>query len=194
MQTIQRIGNGFLLSAALALTAGAVPAQTSPTGQAMPPGTQNQMKTSGTTGTCGNVDTNGAPAASTDASCAGYAPGFATPSTNMPPGDRAPHRVTGVVRIDSVVPRPLEVMPDTEMSTINNVTMVKAKLPRLGACFSAGKQWSSKSGAATSTTCINHKGEVIAYQECKPRSGETPMSCTVVMAADDKAQESAKNQ
>jgi hypothetical protein len=73
--------------------------------------------------------------------------------------------------------------------------MVKAKLPKLGACLSAGKGWSGKTGAATSTTCLDRRGEVVAYQECQPAAGVSPMTCKVVTPGDPGgSQENASNQ
>lgn len=156
-----------------ALLAGA---QTTPSGQATPPGTQNRT---GSAQPCA-TDPTGNPMsqAQIDANCSVAGPGFAVPSTNTPPGDKAEHHVTAIVRVDAVVTKPATVPFPMDFSTIGNVTMVKARLPRVQACFTAGQIWSNRSGAATSTTCLDHKGEVIAYQECKAKVGDAQPACT----------------
>ncbi len=133
------------------------------------------------TPSCSGVDASGTPVSPNDTSCGPFAPGFATPSTNTPPGE-TPKPVTAVVRVEATVEKPAMLPFPMDFTTIGSATMVKAKMPRLNACFRAGKVLSDRSGAATSTTCLDHKGEVIAYQECKPKVGETPMVCSTVMA------------
>ncbi|AFL89473.1 hypothetical protein Terro_3255 [Terriglobus roseus DSM 18391] len=151
-------------------------AQSVPPGQATPPGTQNH--TGGAQPCATDPTGNPLPQAQADANCTVAGPGFATPSTNTPPGDRAEHHVTAIVRVDAAVPKPATVPFPMDFSTIGNVTMVKARLPRVQACFTAGQIWSNRSGAATSTTCLDHKGVVIAYQECKAKVGDAQAVCT----------------
>ena len=180
---IMKTGSGLILSTALFLgvgVAGAAHAQTA-SGQVPSPGTQNRQ---GTIPNCSGVDASGMPLSPNDTSCGPFAPGFVAPNTNTPPGD--PKTVVAVVRVDSVVEKPTTSPFPIDFNVIGGATMVKAKLPRLNACFSAGKYWANRGNAATSTTCLDHKGEVIAYQECKPKVGETPMVCSTLMPKDEK--------
>ena len=64
------------------------------------------------------------------------------------------------------------------------LTMLKAKLPQVRACLGVAKSWTKRANAATSTTCVDHKGEVLAYQECKPSDGAVPMVCTTGQPGD----------
>jgi hypothetical protein len=173
-------GRLFVAVAAFSV-AGFAGAQTSPSGQVVPPNTQTR---SGTTQPCSVQETTGMPLsqAQIDANCAGLAPGFVVPSTNMP--DDKGHHVVAVVRVESVVQKPATLPFPMEFHVVGGSTMVKARLPRVQSCFVAGQVWSNRTGAATSTTCLDHKGEVIAYQECKPKVGDTPASCSNVMATD----------
>ena len=154
-------------------------AQTTMSGQATPPGTQNHT---GAPQPC-VTDPTGNPMsqAQIDATCNAAGPGFAVPSTNTPLGDKTPRPVTAIVRVDSVVPKPAAVPFPMDFNTVGNVTMVKAKLPRVQACFASGRVWASRTGAATSTTCLDHKGEVIAYEECKAKVGDAQPECTTAM-------------
>jgi hypothetical protein len=167
---------GFVLSTALILGLAGVSAQaqTSASGVPVTAGARG-----GATANCSTVDASGIPVNSTDPSCGPFAPGFVTPDTNTPAGE--PKTVTAVVRVNSVVERPTAAPFPIDFNVIGNATMVKAKLPRLNACYSAGKYWSNRSNAATSTTCLDHKGDVIAYQECKPKDGDRPMVCSTVL-------------
>jgi hypothetical protein len=174
-------GRLFVAIAALSF-AGFAGAQTLPTGQAPPPGTQNKTNSSQP---CANADPTGMPTtqAQVDANCTPLGPGFAVPSTNMP--EDKGHHVVAVVRVESVIEKPATLPFPMEFHTVGNSTMVKARLPRVQSCFAAGRVWSNRTGVATSTTCLDHKGEVIAYQECKPKVGDTAGTCSNVMAKDD---------
>ncbi len=164
--------------------AGVAGAQTTPSGQATPPGTQ--MRTDRTA--C-SQDVNGAPTNASEPGCYALTPGFNSPSLNMP-RKLPPRDITSVVKVEGVVAKPAGPMPENQEITVEgNTTVIKAKMVRLGACFSSGKRWSANSGQPTSTTCMDKKGGVIALQECKPADGETPMTCSVVFPR----QESAKN-
>jgi hypothetical protein len=173
-------GRLFVAVAALSV-AGFAGAQTNPSGQVIPPGTQTR---SGATQPC-TAQENGMPLsqAQVDANCAGLAPGFALPSTNTP--DDKGHHVVAVVRVESVVQKPATLPFPMDFHVVGNSTMVKARLPRVQSCFAAGRVWSNRTGVATSTTCLDHKGEVIAYQECKPKVGDTAGSCSNVMTKDE---------
>jgi hypothetical protein len=173
-------GRVIVLAATFSLGAIAV-SQSNPTGQATPPGTQNH---SGTAQPCATDPTgNPMPQAQIDANCNTPGPGFAVPSMNIPTGDKDEHHVTAIVRVDAVVPKPETVPFPTDFSRIGNVTMVKARLPRIQACFAAGRVWATRSGAATSTTCLDHKGQVVAYEECKAKGGDVAApECTTAMS------------
>jgi hypothetical protein len=175
------VKTGFILSTALFLGFAGVSAraQTAPNGQVLSPGVQTHP---GASANCG-VDGSGLPLSSNDASCGQLAPNFVAPSTNT--AVDTPKPVTAVVRVESKVEKPATLPFPMEFTSIGDATMVKAKMPRLEACFRAGKVLSDRSGSATSTTCVDHKGDVIAYQECKPKAGETPMVCSTVKANDN---------
>lgn len=159
----------------MALSMGVVAgAQTSANGMVTPPGTQN--KTSATH-PCANMDASGQPTtqAQVEAGCTGLAPGFVSPSTNMPPPEH--HDVTAVIRVNSVVAKPDKFPYPMDFQVVGDATMLKAKLPQVRACLGVAKSWTKRANAATSTTCVDHKGEVVAYQECKPADGAVPMVC-----------------
>jgi hypothetical protein len=172
------VKTGFILSTALFLGFAGVSAhaQTAPNGQVLSPGVQTHP---GASANCG-TDASGMPVSSNDANCSQLAPGFVAPSTNT--AVDTPKPVMAVVRVETKVEKPATLPFPMEFTSIGDATMVRAKMPRVEACFRAGKVLSDRSGAGTSTTCVDHKGEVIAYQECKPKSGDTPMVCSTVMA------------
>ncbi|MEG9432423.1 hypothetical protein [Terriglobus sp. ADX1] len=166
----------------MALSMGAVAgAQTSANGMATPPGTQN--KTSATH-PCANMDASGQPStqAQVDAGCTGLSPNFVYPSTNMPGPEH--HDVTAVIRVNSVVAKPDKFPYPMDFQVVGDATMLKAKLPQVRACLGVAKSWTKRANAATSTTCVDHKGEVLAYQECKPADGGVPMVCTTGQPGD----------
>jgi len=133
------------------------------------------------------MDNNGNPTNTADPSCAGLAPGFYNPSLNMP-HKLPPKDMTSTVTVSKVLTKPTEPLPmGEEMSFDGNSTVIKAKMVRLGACFSSGKRWTRDTGEATSTKCADKKGIVIAMQDCKPADGETPMSCNVVWPRQEEA-------
>jgi hypothetical protein len=181
MQAIGKTSQGWIVAAALFLGVASfgasASAQMTTSGPPVPPGTQNRQ---GATPNCNGVDATGAPLSPNDTSCGPFAPGFATPSTNTPSGD-PPRPVMAIVRVEAIVEKPATLPFPMDFNVIGGATMVKAHMPRLNSCFTAGKILSNRSGSATSTTCLNHKGEVIAYQECKPKVGETPMVCSTLV-------------
>lgn len=168
-------------SLALGLGSAAAYAQTNATGQVLSPGAPGARTGTG----CSATDPTTATATNgtTAPNCLDAGPGFATPSTNMPIVDRA-KAVTSLVRVDAVVPRPPVVMPDGDtFSVVGGVTLVKLRRPALDACLATGRRISARASAATSTTCLGPKGDVLAYQECKAGSTEAA-GCTVLMPED----------
>jgi hypothetical protein len=162
----------------MALSMGAVAgAQTNPNGMATPPGTQSKSTASQP---CANMSATGQPStqAQVDAGCTGMGPNFATPSTNTPLPEH--HDVTAVIRVSAVVDKPEKAPFPMDFQVVGDATMLKAKLPQVRACLGVAKGWTKRTNAATSTTCVDHKGEVLAYQECKPETGGVPMTCSAV--------------
>jgi len=162
----------------MALSMGAVAgAQTSASGMVTPPGTQSKSTASQP---CANMAANGQPSsqAQVDAGCTGLGPNFEMPSTNAPLPDH--HDVTAVIRVSAVVEKPEKFPYPMDFQVVSDATMLKAKLPQVRACLGVAKSWTKRANAATSTTCVDHKGEVLAYQECKPANGGVPMTCSAV--------------
>ncbi len=155
-------------------------AHTAASGQTQSPGAQNRN------GTACAAQEPGATAPNTaEAGCQELGPNFATPSAGVLGGTR-PFSVTSIIRVDAAVPKPPVAMPQGDsFNVVGSATLVKTRREALPACLAAGKRWSARSGAGTSTTCLDHKGDVIAYQECKA-SGSSP-ECTVVMLQQDTA-------
>jgi hypothetical protein len=178
--TQMMVKTGFVLSTAMFLGFAGVSAhaQTAPSGQMLSPGVQTRGAASAP---CG-VDSSGMPLSTNDATCGQVAPPVVAPSTNN--ATDAPKPVMAVVRVETHVDKPATLPFPMDFTNIGTATMVRAKMPRLEACFRAGKVLSDRSGAGTSTTCVDHKGDVIAYEECKPKVGDTPMVCSTVMAND----------
>lgn len=150
-------------------------AQTAANGIVTPPGAQNRTSA---TQPCANMDGSGQPStqAQVDAGCTGLAPGFASPSINMPKAEG--HPVTAVIRVNANVTKPDKFPYPMDFQTVGDATMLKAKLPQVKACLGVARSWTKRANAATSVTCIDHKGEVLAYQECRPETGGVPMACT----------------
>lgn len=161
-------------AAAFFLAVGATAQAPAANGMATPPGTQTK---SGSTQPCAAMDATGQPSnqAQVDAGCTGLAPGFATPSTNMPKPEG--HPVTAVIRVNANVTKPDKFPYPMDFQAVGDATMLKAKLPQVNACLGVARSWTKRANAATSVTCIDHKGEVLAYQECKPSDGAVPMVC-----------------
>lgn len=183
MQKTKNVAGRIVLALLLAGCSGLAQAQTTPTGQPVTPGTRNNRTSTACTGT----DAVPGATSTTDTNCEPAGPGFVAPTTNMPMGDRG-HQVTSIVRVDALVPKPPVTMPEGDtFSVVGNVTLLKLHRPALEACLASGKRISERASAGTSTTCLDHKGEVIAYQECKAGS------CTVVTPQDmAKQQETPK--
>ncbi len=162
----------------LGVTAGA---QTSANGMTTPPGTQSHT---GITQPCANMDASGVPSnqAQVEANCTSPLPGFAVPSTNTPQPE---HPVTAVIRVNSVVQKPDKFPYPMDFQVVGDVTMLKARLPQVRACLGVAKSWTKRANAATSVTCIDHKGDVVAYQECKPSTGGVPMVCSAAAPGEE---------
>ncbi len=175
---ICRMSAGLLL---LVLCCGRETQAQTPASHTTQPGTQNRNGTG-----CAGQEPNPSAANASDANCPELGPNFATPSMGVPGANRPP-AVTSIIRVDATLPKPPVAMPAGDTFTVvGGATLVKTRRAALDACLSAGKRWSARSSAGTSTTCLDYKGQVIAYQECRA-SGGSP-DCTVVMAE----QESAK--
>ena len=167
-------------------------AQTTPSGQVGAPGTQGRR--SGVTN-CVNTESpaSGTTAATTsnanDSNCVEAAPGFVSPSLPVTGADSA-RAVTAFVRVDSVVPRPPVTLPAGDsFSVVGGATLVKVRRAELKDCIATGKRISARANASTSTTCLDRKGELLAYEECKLGAADC-----VVVTTDDVArqQDSAK--
>lgn len=176
------------LALALLLACGTCPAgaQTTPGGQVVAPGTKGQR--SGAT-PCNGPDATPAAANANDANCVEAAPGFASPALTTP-GDERKMNVVALVRVDAVIPRPPVTMPEgNSLSVIGGATLVKVRRAELNDCLATGKRIRARANAATSTTCLDRKGELLAYEECKPGTSE----CVVLTSQDiAKQQETAK--
>ncbi len=176
-----RILSGVTLLLALGFGFETAHAQTTPTGQVLAPGAPGARTGTGCSATDPNTATsaNGTPTPN----CLDAGPGFAIPSTNMPIGDKA-KAVTSLVRVDAVVPRPPVALPEGDsFSVVGSVTLVKLRRPALDACLATGRRISARAAAATSTTCLSAKGDVLAYQECKAGSTEAA-GCSVLTPED----------
>lgn len=163
-------------------------AQTTPSGQVVAPGTKGQR--SGAT-TCSGPDTPTNVANANDANCVEAAPGFVSPALDASTAEH-PRNVVALVRVDAVVPRPPVAMPDGDsFSVVGSATLVKVRRPELKDCLATGKRISARANASTSTTCLDRKGELLAYEECKSGSADC-----IVMTPQDvaKQQGSAKAQ
>ncbi len=174
MSNVSKFWSLAILSAALSVC-GAAHAQTNATGQVINPTAPG----AGINTTCPTVDSTAAmTATNNDANCgAALTAGFASPTLPQPAPEPP---VIALIRVSSVVDKPAAFPFPIEFNVVGDATMVKARMPRLNACFSAGKGWTRRSNAATSTTCVDQKGEVIAYQECKPGANGEPMTCQAV--------------
>ncbi len=94
--------------------------------------------------------------------------------------------VVAFVRVDAVIPKPPVAMPEGDsFSVVGTATLVKVRRAELTDCLATGKRISTRANASTSTTCLDRKGELLAYEECKPGSSE----CIVMTS-----QETAKQQ
>lgn len=140
-----------------------VAAQTTPTGQVVAPGTQQEKKTN--TANCG-AEAPSTAANGTDSNCAEVSPGFALPALDTVATDR-PREIIAFVRVDAVVPRPPVALPAGDsFSVVGGATLVRVHRTELGDCLATGKRIRARAGAPTSTTCLDRKGELLAYQEC----------------------------
>ena len=150
-------------------------AQANPAGQ-VAPGTQNR---NGANTPCGGPDSA---SANNDPSCSDFGPNFAVPSAGVS-GAIRPLPIISVVRVEAALPKPPVALPQgVNFSQVGSITMIKTRRETLDACLATGKRWSARSTAASSTTCLNPKGDALAFQECKPSAGSP--ECTVVMAQD----------
>ncbi len=167
----------------LLCSAPAVLAQTTPSGQVGSPGAQGRR--SGVTN-CVNTESpaTGTTAATAsnanDSNCVEPAPGFVNPGLPLT-GAEATHAVTAFVRVDSVVPRPPVTLPAGDsFSVVGDATLVKVRRAELKDCIATGKRISARANASTSTTCLDRKGELLAYEECKIGAGD----CVVITTQD----------
>ena len=186
----RRVFSGIALSVALGLASVAAQAQTSPTGQVLSPGAPGARTGTGCSATDPNstTSTNGTSAPN----CLDAGPGFATPSTNTPAGDHA-RMVMSMVRVETVIPRPPVVLPEGDsFSVVGGVTLVRLRRPAVEACLATGRRISARASAATSTTCLGPKGDVLAYEECKAGSTEAA-GCSVLTPADIAKQQVTTN-
>ena len=182
---VSRILCGIAFTMTLGFSSAGAHAQTTPNGQVLAPGAPGARTGTGCSATdpSTTVATNGTPTPN----CADAGPGFALPSTNMPIIDKA-KAITSLVRVDAVVPRPPVAMPEGDsFSTVGGVTLVKLRRPELAACLATGRRISARASAATSTTCLGPKGDVLAYQECK--AGSTEAAGCSVLTPDDIAKQ-----
>lgn len=177
------------LSLALLLASGAgfAGAQTTPSGQVVSPGTKAQKSGAAP---CNVPYTVPTATTAVDLNCVETSPGFANPALNTP--DDRKQNVVALVRVDSVIPRPPVAMPEGgTFSVVGGATLVKLRRGELNDCLATGKRISARANASTSTTCLDHKGELLAYEECKTGSNE----CVVLTPQEiAKQQESAKPQ
>jgi|GEM_PF-4564256 len=162
---------GFMLLTVLAAASSTV-AQTS-SSQSQGSQRRNSMQP------CANVEIGGIPAtqAQSDAPCTPLGPNFAVPSTNQPKPSRS--QVLAVIRVNTVVPRPEKFPYPMDFETVGDATMLKTHLPELRACLGVARSWTRRTNASTSATCIDRKGEVLAYQECNPGESPDAPACTV---------------
>ncbi len=161
-------------------------AQSAAAGQALPPGAQNR-NAPGTA--CVGQEPNPAAPNAVEANCPDLGPNFATPLAATPVVTR-PQPVTSIIRVDAPLPKPpVDLPPGDTFNTVGSATLVKTRRETLDACLASGRRWSARSNAVSSTTCLDQKGEVIAFQECKPASSSP--ECTVVLPRDS-AKESTK--
>lgn len=128
----------------------------------------------------GNGCQEGTPGAANDPNCAEAAPGFAVPALETAVPD-SPHAVTALVRVDAMMKRPPVALPNGNSFTlVGTATLIKVRRADQDACLATGKRISARVNAATSTTCLDHKGELVAVEECTPGTPD----CAVVLAAD----------
>lgn len=169
---------GTVAVAALLLVAcGTLPtrAQTSPNGQSRSPRGN------------GNSCQDGTPTAANDPNCVDGAPGFAVPMLEAAVPD-SPRAVTALVRVDAILKRPPVVLPaGNSFTLVGTATLIKARRADQNACLATGKRISVRVNAATSTTCLDPKGELLAVEECAPGTPE----CAVLLAADIARQQTA---
>lgn len=151
-------------------------AQSSATVQSAPPGTQNR---NGVNTPCTESSTTPNPV---DSNCTELGPNFAVPSAGIPVKTHS-LPIVSIVLVDAAIPKPpVALPPGVTFNQAGSVTMIKTRRETADACLAGGKRWSARSGAASSTTCLDHKGNVVAFQECKPSSNSP--DCSVVMAQD----------
>ena len=184
-----RVLTGIVFGLALGAVS-AAHAQTTPTGQVLAPGTPGARTGTGCSATDPNTTT--ATNGTTAPNCLDAGPGFAAPSTNMPVNDKA-KSVMSLVRVDAVIPRPPVVLPEGDsFSVVGGITLVKLRRPVLEACLATGRRISARASAATSTTCLSPKGDVLAFEECKAGSTETA-GCSVLTPEDIAKQQVTAN-
>ena len=164
-----------LFSCVLAPAVSTAAAQATPSGQVAAPGSRNAK--AGAATNCGGTD---AASNAADPNCVEAAPGFAVPTLEMAVPDTA-HAVTALVRVDTVMPRPPVALAEgNTFSVVGSATLIKVRRANQDACLATGKRISARVNAATSTTCLDHKGDLLALQECKAGTTE----CTVATAQD----------
>lgn len=164
----------------LGLCAAAAGAQTAPNGQ-MPGARSHRSTPPG----CTSPDTAPGTTNGTDPNCVEGTPGFASPAMDVPPAD-APHVVTAIIRVDTAMPRPPVVLPaGNSFTVLGNATLIKVRRADQDACLNTGKRISARVSAATSTTCLDRKGDLLAVQECKSGAAD----CSVMTAQEIASQQ-----
>ena len=143
----------------------------------------------GTRGTANGCQEGSATAAN-DPSCTESAQGFAAPMLGAAVPD-SPRAVTALVRVDAIMKRPPVALPaGNSFTLVGTATVIKVRRADQEACLATGKRISARVNAATSTTCLDHKGELLAVEECAPGTPD----CTVLLAPDIVRQQSPASQ
>lgn len=173
-----------IFGSVLILAASSTQAQTTPGGAVLSPTSHgSHANTAG----CSTTDAPSTATSATDVNCAESAPRFAAPLLDTPTTE-TPRTVTALVRVSSAMPRPPVVLPaGNSFTVVGDVTVIKVRRADQAACLATGKRISARVNAATSTTCLDHKGDLIAIEECRSGSPD----CTVLTAQDIAGQQAA---
>lgn len=169
MRSLRSIAQGITVMALLIVLGGSVSAGAQ--------GSPNPSR--GSRGSAAGCQ-EGTPAAANDPNCSKSAPGFAAPMLDSVVPD-SPRAVTALVRVDAMMKRPPVALPNGNSFTlVGTATLIKVRRADQAACLATGKRISSRVNAATSTTCLDHKGDLLAVEECTPGTPD----CAVVLAED----------
>lgn len=121
----------------------------------------------------------GSPVAN-DPGCTESAQGFAAPMLGTVVPD-SPRAITALVRVDALLKRPPVALPaGNSFTVVGTATLIKVRRADQDACLATGKRISARVNAATSTTCLDRKGDLLAVQECTPGTQD----CAVILAPD----------